>query len=270
MDSTTTIRLRSGNRMPVIGLGSWRLTDETPDIIATALKLGYRMIDTSGDYGTQPGVGVGIQKSGINREDLYLVTKVEDTEADAYDATQRNLKELQLEYANLILIHRPPGPKDPGLGLWEGLIQAKKDGLARDIGVSNYSIEQIQELVGATGETPAVNQIEWTPFGHSQEMLEYCKQESIIIQAYSPLTQGKRLQDATIQDLAALYRCSPAQILLRWCLQLGVVPIPKASKPEHMQDNLGIFDFELSPDDMATLNGLNEGFSAFGVPLPYS
>lgn len=268
MDSTTTIRLRSGNGMPVIGLGSWRLTDDTPDIIATALKLGYRMIDTSGDYGTQPGIGAGIQKSGINREDLFLVTKVEDTDADAYDAAQQNLEELQQEYADLVLIHRPPGP-DAGLRLWEELIQAKNDALTRDIGVSNYSIEQIQKLVDATGEMPAVNQIEWTPFGHSQEMLKYCKQEGIVIQAYSPLTQGKRLQDATIQDLAALYRCSPAQILLRWCLQLGVVPIPKASKAEHMQDNLGIFDFEISADDMATLNGLNEEYSAFGVPLPY-
>lgn len=266
MDARSTVDLRSGNKMPVLGLGTWKLTEDTAGVVEAALKMGYRMIDTSGDYGTQPGVGQGIIDSGISRDEIYIVTKVEETD-DAYEATRKNLKELQLDYANLMLIHRPPR-SGFGQELWEGLLRAKAAGLARDIGVSNYPIDKIKQLADATGEVPAVNQIEWSPFGHSQEMLEYCREQQIIIQAYSPLTRAKALDDATIKDLAAMYHKTPAQIALRWCLQLGVVPIPKANKIEHLRENLEIFDFELGGDDMATLNGLNEGYSALGT-LPY-
>lgn len=266
MDAQSTVTLRTGNKMPVIGLGTWQLTVDTAGAIQKALELGYRMIDTSGDYGTQPGIGEGIKRSGLDRSQLFIVTKVEETD-DAYDATRKNLDELQLDYADLMLIHRPP-KSGAGKELWEGLIQAKADALTKDIGVSNYSIAQIQELTDGTGETPAVNQIEWTPFGHSQEMLEFCQQQGIIIQAYSPLTRTKMLGDATLKDLAAMYQKTPAQILLRWNLQLGTIPIPKANKPGHQQENLGVFDFEIGEDDMATLNGLNEGYSALGS-LPY-
>ncbi|HVX57451.1 MAG TPA: aldo/keto reductase, partial [Candidatus Saccharimonadales bacterium] len=165
MNAQSRITLRSGNKMPIMGLGTWKLTRDTADTVAKALELGYRMIDTSGDYGTQPGVGEGIRRSGIGRDEVYLVTKVEETD-DAYEATLRNLRELQLDHADLVLIHRPPAD-EVGLELWRGLIRAKQEGLARDIGVSNYSIDQLQALTDATGETPAVNQIEWSPFGHS-------------------------------------------------------------------------------------------------------
>jgi diketogulonate reductase-like aldo/keto reductase len=235
-------------------------------VVAEAIKSGYRLIDTSGDYGTQPGVGQGVIDSGISRQQIYLATKVEETD-NAYQATHKNLQELQTDYANLMLIHRPP-PSGAGLELWEGLIRAQNDGLAKDIGVSNYSAAQIQKLIDATGEVPVVNQIEWTPFGHSLEMLEYCREQSIIIQAYSPLGRSGVLDDPMLKDLATMYLKTPAQIVLRWCLQLGVVPLPKANKIEHVRENFQVFDFELNPDDMATLNGLNHGYSAFGK-LPY-
>lgn len=162
---------RSGNEIPIIGLGTWQLTNDTPGTIAYALELGYPMIDTSGDYGTQPGIAEGIKKSGAARDDFYLVTKVEETD-NAYEATQHNLQELELDYADLMLIHRPPAD---GVGeeLWRGLMQAKEEGLTRDIGVSNYSIEQIQALIDRTGEVPVVNQIEWSPFGYSQAMYDF-------------------------------------------------------------------------------------------------
>jgi len=267
MDMFSTVVLRTGNRMPVIGLGTWQLTNDTAGTVATALQLGYRLIDTSGDYGTQPGINRGIQQSGIERGQIYLQTKIEDTDDNAYEAARHNLEELGQDYADMILIHRPPR-SGAGVELWDQLIQARMDGLTRDIGVSNYSIEQILELIDTTGEVPAVNQIEWSPFGHSEEMLAFCKQEGIIIQAYSPLTRTERLDDATITDLAAMYGKTPAQIMLRWCLQLGAIPLPKANNIEHLKENLDIFDFELSADDMATLNGLNEEFSTFGF-LPY-
>ncbi len=267
MRATSTIALRTGSQMPVIGLGSWRLDHDTTQTIEAAIKLGYRMFDTSSSYGTLSAVGLGIQNGDIDREQLYLITHINGSDESGYEATRQILEELQQDYIDLLLI-RQPSDSDANIELWEDVIHARSDALTRDIGVSNYSIEQIQELIDATGETPAVNQIEWTPFGHSQEMLEFCQQEKIILQAYSPLTHNSRLDDPTIIDLAVMYQKTPAQILLRWCMQLGVVPLPKANTLAHLQENLGAFDFELSQDDMATLNGLNEEYSAHGI-LPY-
>ncbi len=266
MNKKSTLELNTGNLIPIIGLGTWQLTQNTADIIATALDLGYPMIDTSSDYGTQPGIGEGINKSGIPREHLYLVTKVEETD-DAYERTVSNLEELQLEYADLMLIHRPPDT-GAGIDLWNGLIKAKKDGLVLDIGVSNYSTDLIDELVEATGETPVVNQIEWSPFGHSLDMKEYCDEKNIRIQAYSPLTRMKKRDDRRLLEIAARYEKSPVQILLRWNIQLGTIPIPKANQEEHLKENLDIFDFEISEKDMETLAGFNEHYSSLGS-LPY-
>ncbi|HEU4607700.1 MAG TPA: aldo/keto reductase [Chitinophagaceae bacterium] len=266
MDINSTVNLHSGNKMPIMGLGTWQLANDTAGTIADALTLGYRMIDTSGDYGTQPGIGEGIKSSGIKRDLIYLVTKVEETD-DAYEATRKNLGELKLDYANLVLIHRPP-VAGPGQELWEGLIKAKKEGLAKDIGVSNYPIDFIQELMNSTGEVPAVNQIEWSPFGYSEEMLRFCRDKQIIIQAYSPLTRIKLLNDSTLSDVASHYKKTPAQILIRWNLQMGTVPLPKANQPKHLEENINVFDFEINQVDMTTLNGLNEHFSSIGS-LPY-
>jgi 2,5-diketo-D-gluconate reductase A len=225
------------------------------------------MIDTSGDYGTQPGIADGIKKSQAKRDGFYLVTKIEETD-DAYEAAKKNLKELKLDYADLILIHRPP-ESDAGVDLWRGLLQAKSEGLAKDIGVSNYQERQIDELIHETGERPVVNQIEWSPFGHSLDMLEYCRDNEILIQAYSPLTRSERLDDQGLQELAEKYNKSPAQILTRWNLQLGTIPIVKANQIEHLKENIDVFDFELSDDDMATLNSMNEDYSALGASLQY-
>jgi 2,5-diketo-D-gluconate reductase A len=224
------------------------------------------MIDTSGDYGTQPGIGEAIRRSGMSRESFYLVTKVEETD-NAYQATRRNLTELELEYADLMLIHRPP---EDGVGevLWEGLLQAKREGLTKDIGVSNYSVDQMRELTETTGEKPSVNQIEWSPFGCSSDMLDYCREQRIVIQAYSPLTRGKRLDDDVLANLARRYSKTPAQVLLRWNLQIGTIPIPKANNLQHLEENLGVFDFEIDESDMAALHDLNEHYSALSS-LPY-
>jgi 2,5-diketo-D-gluconate reductase A len=134
--------------------------------------------------------------------------------------------------------------------------------------VSNYAVDLIQTLIEATGETPTVNQIEWSPFGHSDKMLAYCQQRKIVIQAYSPLTRTKRLDDESLRALAKKYGKTPAQMLIRWNLQRGTVPLPKANRREHLQENFQIFDFEISPDEMASMNALNEGYSSLGS-LPY-
>jgi 2,5-diketo-D-gluconate reductase A len=262
----STVPLQSGNRMPLLGLGTYDLRHHTAESVSQALAAGYHMIDTSADYHTQRGIGDALRHCGLPRDSVYVVTKIEET-PDAFEATRVNLAELRLDHVDLVLIHRPP---DRGVGevLWEGLRRAKRERLTRDIGVSNYSIEQIEELVYRTGELPAVNQIEWSPFGHSPRMLDFCFDNHIVIQAWSPLTRGRRLNDDKLTSLAARYGKTPAQMLIRWNLQLGVVPLPKASHPQHRQENLEVFDFEIRQMDMVKMRTLNEHYSSMGV-LPY-
>jgi 2,5-diketo-D-gluconate reductase A len=266
MDKFSTVMLRTGNLMPVMGLGTWQLSHNTADTVAHALELGYRMIDTSGDYGTQPGVGDGIKLAGLDRESIFVVMKVEETD-NAYDSVIANLEEIDLEYADLMLIHRPP-TVGAGEELWEGLIQARNEGFVIDIGVSNYSATLIDKLIETSGVVPSVNQIEWDPFGFSDDMMRFCAELDIVIQAYSPLTRGKRLDDHRLAKLSKKYHKSPAQILIRWNLQRGTVPIPKANQKKHLEENLDVFDFEIDKADMKLLRGLNERYSSLGH-LPY-
>lgn len=266
MDKNSTVQLYTGSKMPVMALGTWQLDIDTEGTTLYALKIGYIQIDTSSDYGTQPGIGEGIKESGIERKDIYITTKVEETD-DAYERTKSNLEELGTEYIDLELIHRPPF-SGAGQDLWEGLIRAQKEGLVRDIGVSSYSIELIEELIGSCGITPAVNQIEWSPFGYSEEMAKYCRVKNIIIQAYSPLTRGKRLDDPVLNRISGKYGKSPVQVLIRWNLQQGTVPLPKANQKKHLEENIDVFDFELDEGDMRSLNSLNRFHSSLGN-LPY-
>ncbi len=266
MDQDSTYTLHTGNEIPVMGLGTWQLIEDTADTVVDAIEMGYRLIDTSSDYGTQPGIGRALQQTTIDRETLYIQTKVEETD-DAYSATQAYLKELKIEYANMMLIHRPPDD-GPGVELWQGLIRAQKEGLAVDIGVSNYSIDQFQALKEETGVLPVVNQIEWSPFGHSHEMLDFCERNGIFIQAYSPLTREKRFDNEVLQQLAQKHGKSPAQILIRWNLEIGTLPIPKANDTDHLEENIDVFDFALSDDEVKQLHALNEEYSCLGE-LPY-
>ena len=252
--------LPSGNRMPLLGLGTLKLTHHTVATICHAFEAGFRMIDTAPEYHTQRGIGDAIRACGFDRHDIFVITKVEPND-DAYAAIHRNLAQLKLEYVDLVLINSAPR-HDGGELSWHGLRRAKRDGLAHDIGVANYSIDDIEELVYRTGEMPAVNQIEWSPFGHSPRMLDFCRENEIVIQSASPLTRGARLNDDKVGAMAARYGKTTAQLLLRWNLQLGAVPLPKANLPEHLRDNLHVFDFEISSQDMLRLNGLNEHFSA--------
>ena len=261
-----SVTLLSGREMPVLGLGTYQLKHHTVEAVTQALEAGYRMFDTSGEYHTQRGIGEAIKHSGVAREELFLVTKIEETD-DSFAATQASLAELKQPYADLVLIQRPTG-EGVGESQWQGLRRAKRVGLVNDIGVCNYSIEQIEELVYLTGELPAVNQIEWSPFGHSPSMLDFCSENGIVIQAWSPLTRAQRLNDDKLTAMAARYGKNPAQLLIRWNLQLGVVPLPKANHSQHQLENLSVFDFEISAPDMAKLRTLNEHYSAMGK-LPY-
>jgi 2,5-diketo-D-gluconate reductase A len=255
-----TRSLRSGNQMPVLGLGTWMLTSHTVESVQHAFELGYRLVDTSADYLTQPGIGRAIRRGDVPRDALFVVIKVEEDE-DGYEATIKNLDELRLAHADLVLIHRPP-KKGVGDDIWRGLMRAREEGLARDIGVCSYKTQQLEQLGELTGELPAVHQIEWSPFGHSLDMLNFCHANDIVVQAYSPLTRGKRLADARLTELARKYGRSPAQLIIRWNLQHGVVPLPKAYREDHQRENLAVFDFELTEQDMAALDSFNDHFSA--------
>lgn len=258
--------LRSGNSIPALGLGTWQLTEDTKHKVTMALQEGYRLIDTSSDYGTHQGIGAAVEDSDLERQDLFIQTKVEEDDS-AYEACQQYLDEIQLEYADMLIIHRPP-EEGAGIKLWEGLIKARENGFAVDIGVSNYTQSQIETLIDATGEVPAVNQIEWSPFGFSQDMLEFCQEHEITIQAYSPLTRAKRLDNDLLDSIADAHDKEPVQVLIRWDIQRGVIPIPKASSESHLEENIDVFDFELSDKQMKQLDELNEHYSSLGG-LPY-
>jgi diketogulonate reductase-like aldo/keto reductase len=245
--------------MPILGLGTWQLRN-TAQAVRQALELGYSMIDTSGNYGTQPGIAEGIAASGVDRSELYVVTKVENDE-DAYQATLQNLKELRIDYADLVLIHWPPAHSS-GEELWHGLLRAQQDGLSKDIGVSNYDERQIEDLIRDSGEVPVVNQVEWSPFAFDGEMLDFCREERIVMQAYSPLTRANRIDDEQLAEIAEKYSKSATQLLIRWNLQLGVVPIIKATSVEHQNENINVFDFEITNEDMQILNSMSEAYSS--------
>jgi 2,5-diketo-D-gluconate reductase A len=265
--ATTTLTLAGGAEMPALGLGTWQLTGEDAAAgIEHALSIGYRLIDTSGDYGNQPRIAEALRSSPVSREEVFLISKVEEDE-DTHASTQDKLEELAVERLDLCLLHRPP-PSGAGEALWEGLIAAKADALTREIGVSNYSSAQIDRLIEATGERPAVNQVEWSPFGYSDELLAHASRNEIAIQAYSPLTRGERLADETVRELGSRHGKTPAQVLLRWSLQVGAAPIPKASSPAHREENANLFDFELDDGEMRRLGALNEHYSAL-AGLPY-
>ena len=266
MNAPAKLNLHTGRQMPGFGLGTWQLTRDTSATIEEALRLGYRMIDTAVDYGSEEGIGKALAKTTVRREEIYLVDKIEEDE-DAYEATRKRLSTMEQRYADLMLIHRPP-ENGVGIDLWRGLIRAREEGLTRDIGVSNYSATQIDELVDATGEVPVVNQIEWSPFGWSPEMLEFSRRRKIVIQAYSPLTRGERLSDERLSEIAAEAGGTPAQVLIRWNLQLGTVPLPKANQLEHVRENLGVLELELTEAQMKRLGDLNEQYSSLGS-LPY-
>jgi 2,5-diketo-D-gluconate reductase A len=258
--------LASGNRMPLLGLGTRELNHQTVDTVCSALELGYRMLDTSPQYHTQRGIGDAIRACGFERHEIFVITKVEPHD-DSYAALHRHLAQLRLEYVDLAMVSGMPGG-DAGEQAWHGLRRAKRDGLTHDIGVSGYDIEAVEDLVYRSGEMPAVNQIEWSPFGHSPRMLDFCRDNQILIQAWSPLTRAQRLNDDKVSSMAARYGRTAAQLLIRWNLQLGVVPLPKANHVQHLRDNLHVFDFAISPHDMMRLGSLNVHYSALGG-LPY-
>ena len=254
----TRLPLSSGASIPILGLGVWQIApgEDTERAVAWALKAGYRHIDTATLYANEESVGKAIRESGIPREEIFVTTKLWPTDAFMVDeAFERSLKKLGLDYVDLYLVHWPI----PLLGerTWKHMEGLYRQRLSHTIGVSNYSRSQLENLLRHASVPPAVNQIECNPFSYEKDLLDFCQANSIVVEAYSPLTRGLHLDDETIAKVAMQYRKSPAQVLLRWALQKGTVVIPKSSKKERIEENAEIFDFELNDEDMRRLDSLS-------------
>jgi len=258
-DCTT---LNNGVKMPWLGLGVWKVTDpeEVDFAVKTALKAGYASIDTAAMYGNEEGVGKAVRESGIPREQIFITTKLANKmQRKGYEAAlkafETSRKSLGLEYIDLFLIHWPV--KGKYTESWKALIKLYNEGLVRAIGVSNFLIHHLEDIINETGVVPAVNQVELHPWLNQAELVDYCKKHNIQVEAYSPLMSGHLSEVPELDEIAGKYGKTPAQIVLRWHLQRGIVIIPKSVHKERIIENSQIFDFNLSEEDMEAINSLN-------------
>lgn len=258
-DSAT---LYNGVPMPWLGLGTFKsaMGGDVEQAVRWALELGYRHIDTATIYGNEAGIGQAIRQSGVPRQDLFITTKLWNSD-QGFDATLRaydaSLKRLGLDYIDLYLVHWPVQGKFPDT--WKALEKLYADKRVRAIGVSNFLVHHLKELLATAQVVPMVNQVEFHPFLLQPALLEYCRQQKIVVEAWGPLFRGDVGKMAEFQNLATKYGKSVPQLLLRWDLQHGVVTIPKSTKRERIQANAELFDFEISPEDMAAIDRLDRG-----------
>lgn len=258
-----TVTLNDGNTLPVIGLGVGELSEaETEQSVTAALEAGYRLIDTASAYGNEAAVGRAIASSGIPREEVFVTTKLATKDQGfqaSQDAIKVSLERLGLEYVDLYLIHWPAGNPGKYVDSWGGLMKRKEEGDTRSIGLANFHAEDLSNVIDLSYFTPAVNQIELHPLLNQAELRATNAEHGIVTEAYGPLGVGNLLDNPTIGSVAQANGKTPAQVLIRWSIQLGNIVIPRSSSPERIKSNIEVFDFELSDDDMATLNGLNDG-----------
>jgi diketogulonate reductase-like aldo/keto reductase len=256
MTDERTTTLPGGVEMPAVGLGTWELTGEAGRAAMThALRAGYRHLDTATGYGNETEVGQALRSSGVPREEVFLTTKLPPGAAGRERATiEESLRSLRVDHVDLWLVHWPPdGTSRPQT--WEQMLSARDDGLARAVGVSNYSTAEIDELVAATGEGPAVNQVPWGPSRYDARLLQEHRDRGVVVEGYSPL-KNSRPGDPAIADVAEAHGVTPEQVVLRWHIQHGVVVIPKSATPERIERNLDLFGFALDDDEMSRVDGL--------------
>ncbi|AYK65297.1 glyoxal/methylglyoxal reductase [Bacillus subtilis] len=256
-----TVKLHNGVEMPWFGLGVFKVENgnEATESVKAAIKNGYRSIDTAAIYKNEEGVGIGIKESGVAREELFITSKVWN-EDQGYETTlaafEKSLKRLQLDYLDLYLIHWPG--KDKYKDTWRALEKLYKDGKIRAIGVSNFQVHHLEELLKDAEIKPMVNQVEFHPRLTQKELRDYCKAQGIQLEAWSPLMQGQLLDNEVLTQIAEKHNKSVAQVILRWDLQHEIVTIPKSIKEHRIIENADIFDFELSQEDMDKIDALNK------------
>jgi 2,5-diketo-D-gluconate reductase A len=263
-----TVELAHGATMPVLGLGTWPMDDaEAERVVAEAIGLGYRLIDTAENYGNERGVGAGIRASGAAREDLFVTTKF-NKEWHGVDlaaqACERALDRLGLDYLDLLLIHWPNPRHGRYVEAWEGLTRLLEAGRVKAIGTSNFKPTHLDRVIEATGVIPDVNQIQLSPLTTRLETRAYHKERGVVTQSWSPLggEGGDVIREPLVLELAERYRKTPAQIALRWHLDVGLSVVVKSSDRERLEQNLDVFDFVLATDDVMALSALDQGEAA--------
>ncbi len=259
----TTKRLNNGTTVPLLGLGTWQIADgrQTQEAVSFALGFGYLHFDTAMIYGNERSVGKTVNAGPVPRDELFITTKVWNSD-HGFDQTLRafdeSLNQLGLDYVDLYLIHWPV--ENRRSDTWRALEALMKDGRVKAIGVSNYMVRHLEELLSFSQVTPVVNQIELHPynFGLRRDVIEFCRARDIQIVAYTPLTRGQRFDDPKLQKMARKYSKTPAQILIRWTLQHDIVVIPKSAQPERIRENAEVFDFSIQAQDMDLIDSFNE------------
>ena len=251
--------LPSGARMPLLGFGTWQLTDQIArTATAEALTAGYRHLDTATMYGNEREVGAALRDSGVDRSEVFVTSKLPPDRADRVRQTlEQSLEQLAVDQLDLWLVHWPPDA-GAGVGVWEAMLAARDDGLVRDVGVSNHSLAQLDELSTATGVTPAVNQVKWSPLLFDAATVEGHRERGVVLEGYSGL-KGGTLDHPVIAGIAEQAGRTAAQVIVRWHVQHGTVVIPKSKSPERIRANADVDGFALSADDMAAMDALGTG-----------
>jgi diketogulonate reductase-like aldo/keto reductase len=248
--------LADGARIPALGLGVWQVRDgeESENAVRWALELGYRHIDTAQAYGNEASVGRGLRASGVPREQVFITTKFYPARKDPAAEAARSLERLGVEQVDLYIIHWPQGGPT---WAWEGMEQARELGYTRSIGVSNYSLEQLDAVLAIASSAPVVNQVQFSPFEYRRALLDGARQRGVALEAYSPLGTGRHLGDPEVARVAEHHERTPAQVLLRWCIQRETIVLAKSTHRERIEQNAQIFDFELSGEEMSALDALD-------------
>jgi len=251
-----TRSLADGTEVPVLGLGVWQVEDgpECENSVRWALEAGYRLIDTAQAYGNEASVGRALRDSGVPREDVFITTKFFPAREDPAAEIENSLRRLQLDHVDLYLIHWPQGGPT---WAWPGMQKARERGHARAIGVSNFSIEEIDELLAVAEVRPVMNQVQFSAFEYRRELLAGCHERGLEVTSYSSLGTGRHLDDPTVGQIAERLGRTPAQVLLRWCIEKGTFVIPKSTHRERIEENAQLFDFQLDAADMAALDALD-------------
>ncbi len=274
MSSIPTVTLNNGVEMPILGFGVFQIpAEQTEQAVRDAVTAGYRLIDTAASYGNEEAVGRAIAASGIPRAEIFVTTKLANADQGfqaGQDAFKVSLDKLGLEYVDLYMIHWPAGDISKYVDSWGALIKLHNDGTAKSIGVCNFTDEDLSTIIDLSYVSPVVNQIELHPLLNQSALRAVHAERGIVTQAYSPLGVGNLLTHATVQSIAAEYGKTPAQVLIRWSLQLGNSVIPRSSSPERIAENLDVFGFELAAEHMDSLNGLDDGTRYRPDPATYT
>ena len=248
--------LADGNVIPTLGLGVWQVPNgpECGNAVRWALEAGYRHIDTAQAYGNEESVGRALAESGVPRDEVFITTKFNPGRKDPAVEAERSLRRLGIDQLGLYIIHWPQGG---ATWAWPGMEAAKERGYARSIGVSNFSAAELEEVIGVANTPPVANQVQFSPFEYRRGLLRACEQRGVAVEAYSPLGTGRHLSDAEVGEIAERVGRTPAQVLIRWCIQRDTIVLPKSTHENRIVENGAVFDFALSDDDMALLDGLD-------------